>query len=395
MAIIDVINPSKKPRVGCVTVPWPGSSGFTPTAEHVRVIDQSGNVLPSQIDTIENERTLSFRLENPVPGADENSDYRIATSKVIVKQVSDVVSTPPVASGLEARVEAADNVGDTVIALSNSRLFVRLSLIPNTPQGSWYGGAAVSIQLGSERREILDDYQWEISRDKGLDPEKRCMQVDSVEVGPSDWVENSPWERIPRTVVPLLSMRFEVVSLASGSVRAGFALRSGTFECVDGNRQRTLTCRILRTLWMYPGTDFVLDQLYIQSEPNGQTIPVRLPFAPRFFTHIRLGQDRKRYRYGGIPDWFAIGAPYGRRQGYGFATDAHTIWFANPSPGYPVPARAIDTYAWMVGPSRKTRCLHLFMLNPGRFDDGTGVAWHDHIYQPLKGRWNTQPNVKE
>jgi hypothetical protein len=373
---LRIFNPSNYPRKGHVTLPWrPEEEAFTGiSGDELELWDESGQSLPVQFDRIDpcdpSRNVLAFSLLSEVPPGDEH--YSVPGAFV---RVSRRVPEPP---SSEAVPETR-----THIELSNSRVTVSLCLAPTQPYSGrdWFAGSADSFRL--DNREMLDVFRSRYGS-IGHDPEKRFMQIDKVQI------VSPPWTDEPYQEFHLHKQSYRLQSLCSGPVRVSAALASEpfTFEKVDftTGQPTALTCQLCRVISLYQGFTYVIEETFVRATHGGRSS--RLRFAARYFANIDMGHDPRIYRFSGIPDWFAVGYPYGYPEadhpGYGFATDAHVEFLDHPHPDCPDEATAERTYSWGLGPRRQTRCLHIFMHgNPAGFDGQTGHLWYVQVYKPL------------
>lgn len=392
---IDVFNPSNYPRGGAVAVPWQpieeviGGNAF-------QLLDGNRRFVPAQVDRIDpadpSLDTLAFSLPSELaPGP---ADYSRASATVFL----DVGAEPR--SEVEPRASAPAASPDRV-ELSSGVLTVSLSLAPcqDGTNHDWFAGSAQSVRLGAI--ETLDVWRSLLPFIEH-DPEKRCMQIDQVRLG------RPAWDELPEQKVDLHNRPYRLLSLCSGPVRESCTIMSPPFEYVYGDpfgrSRETLVCNFFRTLILYRGADFVLENLWMKGRPgDGQGEPADLTFSARYFTNMHLGNDPVVYRLENVPDWFAIGYPEGRvHPGYGFATDVHARHLRHPHPGYPDAQNAYRTFSFELHPAKKARCLHLFHVSgavPAEHrerlggpvpvdpvEHRAGHLWYEQIYKPLGGR---------
>ena len=374
---IDVFNPSDYPRGGPVTVPWlPIERATGIRADAAQLLERNGCGVSAQIDRIDpadpSLDTLVFSLPSKVaPGAD---DYSRASATVFLEARSESrPEVPPAPAVSPARVE-----------LSSGVLTVSLSLAPcqDATNHDWFAGSAQSVRLGAV--EMLDVHCSNLGFIKH-DPEKRCMQIDRL------LVSRPAWEELPDQEVDLYKSPYQLVSFCSGPVREACTIMSPPFEYVYWDPferlSRKLVCSFYRSLILHRGSDFVLEELWLKgTAAGGNGESANLSFSARYFASMFLGYDPVVYRFETVPDWFAIGYPYGDvHPGYGFATDVHARHLRNPHPGYPDRQKAYRTFSWELHPCKRARCLHLFRLSGAvPVERRTGHAWYEEIYKPLR-----------
>jgi hypothetical protein len=288
----------------------------------------------------------------------------------------------------DLEVDRANDNTVTAVALSNNKLRVVFSLSPSPAGdlGSWYSGSAPAVQLYGE--EMLDLFRAPFPQLH--DREKRCMQVDQIQV----W--NPAWEESLYRQIPLFEKPYELVSESVGPVRTSITVASEPFEYDYADPysrgRRSMVCRLYRVISLFAEADYVIEELFVKAKPNRSTKTseaLTLNFIARYFCYMDLGFIPEIYRFPNIPDWFALGQPGGSvhepHPGYGFATDVHTGPILHPHPGFHDPRTAHKSFSWELMPARRAKCLHLFMHGePGGFDSRIGHYWYEHIYKPLR-----------
>lgn len=381
---ILIYNPSPYSRGGHVLTPWAPISAATgiPRDEFL-IRDAAGQPRPAQVVRVDptdpSRDLLVFTLGAEVGGGDEH--YQTPSGHVTVERGSP-------AAGPAGPCDVYTD-GLKMFKLDNGRLEASFSLAPEPWENgrNWFAGAAYGVQL--EHKEMLDAFAlgWE-----GHDEEKRCMQVDYIELSRPAW----DWE--PEQRVRLFDRPYRVLheSQARGPVWAGVTIASEPFDYTfhDPFTQQTrrLRCELHRSFGLPSGANFILEHLFVKALPDGGEPQVELCFKAHYFAHMEMGRELAIHRHESVPDWFAVCCAFFPFQGYGFATDVHASPVFNPHPGYPNPEEqeSRKTFSWWTLPSKETRCLHLFwhnglkMQKPPRPESQAGHAWYEFIYKPLR-----------
>jgi hypothetical protein len=384
---LAVSNASPYQRRGYVATPWQPILQRAKREELDGVVlrDDAGTPLPAQVDRVDPSDpsldTLVFSLAKPVRAGRENySDV----STYVTLDKGEPAKYGEGQPGLQA---TGPNPREIVLTNSNLRVTFNLSSTPWLSHPSCYAGAATSVhfqQTGNPHdwTEMLDPFQQDWY---AHDMEKRCMQIDELQVFRAPWGE-SPYEQ-----VRLFDQPYELIARSSGPVRASITIASEEFDVsyFDGltAKRRDLTCRLYRVISLYADAHYVLEELFVRGRTAERAKSLSLYFAARYFMYMWLGHDRRIYRFTQIPDWFALGSGPAWRPfpGYGFATDVHASPVSNPHPGFPHPDLEDRTFSWALKPSQLARCVHLFMRDqPEGFDARTGRCWYEVLYKPLQ-----------
>ncbi len=369
---LAIFNPSNYQRKGQIELPLqeiPEQIRLSPKGLVLR--DEWGNQLPYQIDRIDpqdpSRDTLSFSVQEWIPAGPE--DYSSASTFVTVEK-----GVPEMQFGNEPCLEilwGADGCARG-FRLSNRRLIVWFSLIPDPENNGqdWYAGAATSVQL--DHQEILDHFMLDCT---SHDPEKRCMQVEEFQL----------WDISDRKGKPreLFNQPYELINYSIGPIRATVTIASKSFTCnypePKVNKPRQLKCRLYRVISLYIGAEYVIEEMFIKGEPLNETTEKKVInpfFAFRYYAHInfRPQQDlayEERIRRFFVPCWSAIGSPRPPYPGYGLATD---IPHADPI------RWGQHRFKWYLGMCQSAKCLHLFMHGPsGGHDAWIGSYWDKYI----------------
>ena len=384
-----VLNPSKVPRKGHISVPWQPIHAVTKIAPNELQMKQLGKIIPFQIDNIDpndpSQQVLVFSLAGEIEPGDDN--YSAVSGRVSLEQ-GESTSSHEHAPKL---VVCSNGEGDPRgVKLINNRLNIFLNLTPELEPylPKCYAGAITSFQLDS--KEMLDAFC--SATDEPFfymyhDPEKR-LQLASIRLWSPAW-ENHPFQQ-----VHLFNRSYQLLSTSTGPVRACVTIASEPFEypymVPFAENKYYLECRLYRTLSVYEDSDYLLEELWVKGQLSNNK-SVDLHFEPHYFSNMDIGIDPKQYRFREIPDWFAVGYPFDREEaphpGFGFATDVHTASLNYPDPNFPNRAKDYRTFSWSLQPSKAAKCLSFFMWgHPAGFDDQTGRYWHDFIYKPLRAK---------
>lgn len=382
---ILIYNPSPHRRKGLVTVQWHSSFdklGIAP--DDLAVFDHSGTQLITQVDQCDPQdpsttRLLFFLDEEIDPGSD---DYSQVSATLTLDKRREAVKDEP----LVCEVEGSPNQ-ECRAKLKNKKLEVWLELIP-APWGdgrNWYAGSASTVLLDGE--EILDNFKARLGWE-GHDPEKRCMQIDQIQL-------SAPaWESTPCLQISLINERYDLICKSEGRVRASATIASQPFDYKHYDpltrKNYHLLCKLYRVVSIYRDLEYVTEEIFVKGIYDGvaDAKPVRLYFVPRYFTYMDLGLDIDLSKFFRIRDWFAMGsrlwAPF---QGYGFATNAHVGEVSNPIPGFPHTKDENKSFSWELGYTNLANCVHLFSrCYPDELQSRIGHAWYEYIYKPLVGK---------
>ncbi|HJU56227.1 MAG TPA: hypothetical protein VJ715_16715 [Pyrinomonadaceae bacterium] len=401
-----VFNPSRYSRGGWVTVPWgpiAKETGFG--QDDLLLYQDSGTPLFYQVDQIDpsdpSHDTLSFFLSRQIDPGDEH--YQTHTGEVFIE------GRP---SSNQARRQAPAQVRD--YELSNNRLDVRLNLSPESEdkKGYWYAGSARSVRL--EKLRDVEDGQAVGPRREFLDfinffyldhdPEKRCMQLESIRISQLDRRFRGYQHRY------LHDQPYRLVSECYGPVRRTVTIASEPFyfsySAPPAPEAIPLRCELYRVFSLYEDREYVVEELFIKATPPDNftgAADFNLLFEARYFTYLKIGQPQL-FLNESVPDWFAIGDPDGPLV-YGFACDVHVSRAEHPDPKFPVSDNRWNSFSWILPPSKTATCLHLFSKHqptdfPSDSDPLTwleelanqatqwfthqaGHAWYEIIYKPL------------
>lgn len=404
-----IFNPSRGPRGGYVTVAWRPiyeRTGFDPAS--LRLYQEPGRPLIYQIDQVDpddpSRDTLSFFLSSPAAAGSEH--YTRATAEVSVE------GEP---GGAAERVGPPEQ--RRVVSLHNNRMDVDLNLPPEADgvEGGWYAGSLRSVRLEKLRRdkhrlEYLDYPRAQWGMAEGHDPEKRCLQLESVELARADG-DDGGGDGVAAERVSLFDRPYRLVSVCEGPVRKCVTIASPPFEYGPAPGAPPARCELLRVVSLYEDQENVFEELFLKvCAPGGgpaDDVP-DLRFRARYFTYMGLGEPVV-CRYDNLPGWFAVG-DLSHQLLFGFACDVNVDSVALPHPGFPEREEKTNTFSWDLRPCKEARCLHLFSrFSSADFPSGAGAyqggageelsrqlvywfesqaghAWYEQIYKPLVAR---------
>jgi hypothetical protein len=406
-----IYNPSKDPRGGVITVPWQpiaAATGYSPDGLKLTQDDDT-ELKYYQVDQIDPDNPahdrLSFFLGKPLAPGPEN--YSRSSGFVTIEGIK----------GEKQRNEPVSEYKKS-IELCNMQLDARFNLTPESDgKGLWYAGSVTSVRLekckeDGHRVEYLDyptaQAEW-LSRDREHDPEKRCMQLENIEIAHPN-MEKGPFQR-----VYLFNQPYRVVSECSGTVRKCLAVASKPFYYNYGTplagSTAPLECELMRIFSLYEDRDFILEELFINVKPPDEPVATKhldLHFIVRYFTYICM-DDPYLVRRESIPDWFSIADLL--LQGYGFATDVHVVQVELPHSTYHDQHNRANAFSFTLGPATAANCLHLFSRfdtqsdppmeasesmrdNPRKLqihaaewcEKRIGQHWYEYIYRPLRAQ---------
>lgn len=382
--LLAVYNPSNYWRSGIVTLPWMPIAhelGLKPDEVVLTDLsDRTGTPLLAQVNSVDPDNperdVLVFALPHPIPPSAKDD----STTSAFIRL--DRGNPPPSRVG-ELDLDIVEGANGQVqgVRLTNHRLIVWFSLVPDPEHcgHDWYAGAATSVQL--DHREILDPFPAARGEWMGQSPEKRCMQIDRLQL------PGFAHERLPYHEVDLFQQPYRLVSHTVGPVRASITIASTPFRYVAIDpataQQHHLMGELWRVIHLDAGADYLMEELYVKAwHQEGLTpAPQEIDFAARYFTHMNLGQAAGLYQIPPLPDWFALGGATSPYPGYGFATDVRM----NLAHSDRDTEAGLGRVTWQLLPCCQSRCLHLFMRDADQqFEAKTGHAWYEYIYQPIR-----------
>jgi hypothetical protein len=411
-------NPSDYARRGHVVTQWGPiearlkREGIDP--EQIRIFDESKRSLRFQIDRPVphngSRDALLVTLSDDVPSG-YDCHYSIPTGYVTID------SSAPDFSGVEdAKVVVVGTKGhEDAVILSNNRLQVRFNLAAAAEgnEGNWYAGSATGVELeGRVIKEILDPGPnfW------NHNPEKRCMQLDFVDVSYPAWSE------FPRQRFHVYDQPYKLISVSTGPVRVSVTLASAPFyyryRDPYSGLNRALRTSVYRVISLFAEADYIMEELFVTAPLEGNEglkQPVDLYFAAQFFSSMCFVRPHLS-RFEGIPDWFAISNLSRPFVSYGFCTDMHVDFVSSPHPDYPLTEGKLHAISWQIPRSYSIKCLHLFSrYEPSidqydggefasfesrkngeaksHFEHRAGEAWYELIFKPLRAKVEEAANA--
>lgn len=384
-----VFNPSNYSRGGYVTTPWkPIYEQTHISSESLILRDQSGKTLSFQVDCIDpadpTRNVLIFLLNEPVPPGPK--DYSSSSSFISIES-GKIVESQKNGLGIEI---VQGRKGARAVKLFNTKLSAYINLTPTVTaedkddERNWYAGASTSVVLND--LELLDTFRSNYVGWIGHDPEKRCMQIDQIQL------LRPPWETTLYQSVSLFDQPYELIAHSTGPLRTSITIASKPFDYSYSDyitrKEHHLKCRLYRIIGLYSNAGYLMEELFVKGVPDEHTNTeiVNLYFIAHYFAYMDIGYERKIYSFFNIPDWFAVGYPnFSPYQGYGFATDVHAGPVVNPHPDFPICSAAYKTFSWKLFPGRHINCIHLFMSDQSiGFDSRIGHCWYELIYKILK-----------
>ncbi len=390
-----IYNPSHYDRGGYVTIPWhpiAEKTGYAP--DKLTLYQDPSTPLFYQIDQIDpanpSRDTLSFFLSQAVTSGPE--DYSKPTGIVTIDGIKSRKKTRKTSPEQKPNIE-----------LHNTQMDLRLNLTPESEDGRgyWYAGSARSIRLENllgygSRAEYLDSYTASFNREYGHDPEKRCLQLESIRISDSD-SESDLCQQIY-----LFNQYYRLVSECKGPVRHCITVASKPFYYSPRRSDGPpLKCELFRIFSLYQDRDYLFEELFINTESDKEFGGY---FGARYFTYMRMDVPHL-CSYESVPDWFSV-TDRANLLGYGFATDVHVDSITSPHPGFPDEELKGNTFSWQLRPCKAANCLHLFSrfsqdclplnqiprehfeqttdLAIDCFKSRAGKAWYEVIYKPLR-----------
>jgi hypothetical protein len=402
---LHVFNPSDKDRLGQVQVPWEAFHKRANIDENELVLKCGGKLLPYQIDEIDPDDPSSKMLvfsAGTIPRSDNLPEPRpIAVIADKSKGVPDRRGSVPELIDSKLGMDITGNG----IKFTNKALAVWFNLNPKLDRDGqgWYAGAATSVQLYG--KEILDAF----NDDPFFhDVEKRCMQLDFVELFRPSWEPRHYWDLPLVQKKELIDRPYHVVSSSVGPVRVSVTIASDRFDYSYRDpftsETRHLECRVFRVINVYAGAEYIVEDLFVKAIPqNGiaATDYVHLYFVAHYFSYLSF-LELSISRFDFVPDWFVVSnLLWPRFQAYGFATDRHTAPIEHPHKPFPNADTERCSFSFNLFPCKVAKCLHSFMrLDPAvenvdpydkerysaarrHFEDRAGALWDEHIYRPL------------
>jgi hypothetical protein len=403
---LHVFNPSDKERLGQVQIPWETVQKTADIDENELVLKCDNKLLPYQIDEIDPEDPSSKMLvfsAGTIPRSDNFPEPRRIA--VIADKCTGVPNRRGNVPQLIDSKLGMDITGNGV-KFTNEALSVWFNLGPklNRAGQSCYAGAATSVQLYG--KEILDAF---IDDPSFHDPEKRCMQLDFVELFRPSWEPRHYWDLPFVQKKELIDRPYHVVSSSDGPVRVSLTIASDRFDYSYRDpfttETRHLECRVFRIINLYAGAEYIVEDLFVKGVPKdgiAATDYVHLYFVAHYFSYLSF-LDLSISRFDFVPDWFVASNLLMPFQAYGFATDRHTAPIEHPHRTFPNADRERCSFSFNLFPCKVAKSLHSFMryypadgsvlnvdtLDKERyrarrhFEDRAGALWDEQIYRPL------------
>lgn len=401
---LNICNPSTEERQGQVCFPWQAFHEHTKIEENELVLRRGDKLLPYQIDTVDPKDPASKMLvfsAGSIPGS-ENFPAPIS-----IPVTADVCEGEPNSWG-DAPDLNDSNLGLDItgngVKFRNRSLNVWFNLGPKLDREGqdWYAGAATSVQLHGT--ELLDAF---IDDPAFHDIEKRCMQLNFVELFRPSWEPRHYWDLPLFQKQDLFNQPYHVVSSSSaGPVRVSVTIASDPFDYSYRDpftrETRHLECRVFRIISLYAFAEHLVEELFVKGIPqNGiaEQDYVHLYFVAHYFSYLSF-LDLNISWFDFVPDWFVASNLLMPFQAYGFATDRHIAPIEHPHNGFPDCDREQCSFSFNLLPCKVAKSLHIFMrydvpietkpdYEEGRhrarrhFEDRAGALWNEHILNPL------------
>jgi hypothetical protein len=369
-ARLTVINTALAPRRGTLTTKWqPIREALGTEARSVRVFDGEDR-LDAQIDRIDpddpTQDELTILLNRDVPAAD---------SEVTILRLEEDDTE---ADANESVSLATATVFHSGVKLRNATLTLWINCTADIDGwGQWFGGAVTSIELLD--RELLDCVASRF--DFPHDPEKRCMQVDRLQI------PMPPWSDTPFVNVPLFDRPWRIVSVTNGPVRATATIASSPFELYTlpspGVRGERFLCSVYRTLALKRDAASVHDTMWLKVSGACEFTQVPFWFSPHYFMYADFGVLASPSQP--APQYLIVTADSYPPYGYAVAATPTIDDVRNPPADFPGHDRAHRAFGWRLEFTRRAEAVHLFAWQPEQFlADEIGSLWYDEIYNPLR-----------
>jgi hypothetical protein len=384
-----VHNPSPYPRTGFVATSW------TQIANELQVQPRNLDIRDGSYES------LDYQVDQPVP-SDPSRDVLVVKLDKLLRPGPQDYSEPSALLSVQKSnsesthferawvIEKKKDGNDDVVGMCNGLISVWISLSPGEQSKGedWFAGSATSVRVPYPGRpdgiEWLDVYRALLIDAVGHDPNKRCIQVDKLQLVDSQGNASSP-------EVSLFHQPYRLEYQHNGPVRATITI-SVPFE-VKGDEQPK-SFRLYRVICLYVGANYLIEELFVRPKSEHGATDASADgqrFTVAYFSHMDMGMSGENmFRYPNVPDWFALGEPlFDPYPGYGFATNVHAGGLHRDPPDRQ------DWYKrfwWKTEPSTSATCLHSFMLRerpfaPGEFthfDSRAGRNWYELIFRNLK-----------
>jgi hypothetical protein len=229
-----------------------------------------------------------------------------------------------------------------------AQVWFNLVADPENDGNKWYAGSTTSAVLSGwwGEREILDAEKadWP-SLYMFHDREKRCMQIDQIQLydsrggeklGDAAQLFDKPYRLIANS--ERVQPEFVEVTVASSPFDCTYAV---------GGKPRQLECELHRVIRLEADANYLDEKLSIHVRSGAEPMPW---YAVRYYAHINAGWSGLSVLSSGGARAFAAGASWGARPTYAFACDA------------PIEELEVDAFnvrAW-VSPCKSLECRHVF-----------------------------------
>lgn len=148
------------------------------------------------------------------------------------------------------------------VKMANGRLTIWYNLIPapedNENDWNWYSGSATSVLQGDRELlysfEIPDHGTVELPHWMGHDPQKRCMQIDTIKVLDK---EQNTWS----TPFKLSFQNYKLIGYSVRELGMSFTIASDPFSYSKDARKR---CQLFRILSLFKDTNYILEELFVR-----------------------------------------------------------------------------------------------------------------------------------
>ncbi|HKO58708.1 MAG TPA: hypothetical protein VJ276_22775 [Thermoanaerobaculia bacterium] len=380
-AKLTLLNPSPYARGGPIVTPWePIATAGSFDPKNVTVF-YDGRKMPTQVDRLDPDDPSRDELVFSVPellSTSNEDNYQTESGYATVREGK---NDEPVQVWVDQQY--------TGVKLGNGLLEIWINTDAASPRpdhknDKWFGGAATSVQL--DGHEILDVVGVHGGFGAyGHHHEIRAMQLDRVHLVRPPWNEEGSVDQ------KLFNRNWRTVSAVAGPVRATATIASDPFdyEYKDAvGKELSFKCSVYRAISLYPGQDWILEEVWLKAIPGGGKKPSLFWFVPGYFMMTEMSFYPDKFRYPNHPGWFVITAPDEENQGYGFATDslAGAIW--HPPLDYPDGRSQHRSFSWELGATRCARCVHLFRRHTNRLgiSDAIGKLWYSQAFKPVRAK---------
>lgn len=346
---------------GYAKIPWQDFSKQNKIySENFVVKDPLGNYIPAQLFQIDREdpshNFVAISLRD-IPSETEE------LSKFIESLEPKKEKESPIQNRGFPRLEVIRGPNDRPrgVKLASGKLTVWFNLIPDPEDNNrnWYSGSATSVLL--DNQEMLEYFTNEYISDASKpywmchDPEKRCMQIDKIQV--RDNPENA-WSKTQTH--NLFDQTYELISHSIGQVGVSITIASTPFSYNEGDKGNK--CRLYRVISLFKDADYVLEELFVRKiDPkSGKSIKDGyLEFKAHYFTFMDL-------HFRPVPmehpsqKLFAVISTCSPYPAYGFMTLSNTSesGIEYPTTDFPEWLKKHRTFSWGISGCQYAECLH-------------------------------------